>query len=263
MTGEFVVALISAAVALLSVALSVWSARSTARLQDELEQRRQQASKEELVEQVMSRYREPLLRAAFDLQSRIYNIVRQRFLARYLQQGGQDDQRYACHNTMFVFAEYLGWVEILRRGVQFLDLGDVRRNRLLVERLEAIGTILSTDRDFQDAVPCIFRGEQRAIGELMMDPAQAGEGGGGPPVHRLRRLHHPAGARGGLRPVVRVAGARHPAARGQPNPGPPAAGGAAACPAGPDRLPGRPTCSFSSGAARQTMTGKSRCSCDN
>jgi hypothetical protein len=176
MTGEFVVALISAAVALLSVALSVWSARSTARLQDELEQRRQQASKEELVEQVMSRYREPLLRAAFDLQSRIYNIVRQRFLARYLQQGGEDDQRYACHNTMFVFAEYLGWVEILRRGVQFLDLGDVRRNRLLVERLEAIGTILSTDRDFQGAVPCIFRGDQRAIGELMMDPAQAGEG---------------------------------------------------------------------------------------
>jgi hypothetical protein len=176
MTAELVVALISAAVALLSVALSVWSARSTARLQDELEQRRQQASKEELVEQVMSRYREPLLRAAFDLQSRIYNIVRQQFLARYLQQGGQDDQRYACQNTMFVFAEYLGWVEILRRGVQFLDLGDVRRNRLLVERLEAIGTILSTDRDFQDAVPCIFRGEQRAIGELMMDPTQAGEG---------------------------------------------------------------------------------------
>jgi hypothetical protein len=164
MTGEFVVALISAAVALLSVVLSVWSARSTARLQDELEQRRQQGSKEELVEQVMSRYREPLLRAAFDLQSRIYNIVRQRFLARYLQQGGEDDQRYACHNTMFVFAEYLGWVEILRRGVQFLDLGDVRRNRLLVERLEAIGTILSTDRAFQGAVPCIFRGEQRAIG---------------------------------------------------------------------------------------------------
>lgn len=54
---------------------------------------------------------------------------------------------------MFVVAEYLGWVEILRRGVQFLDLGDVRRNQLLVERLEAIGTILSTDRQFQGAVP--------------------------------------------------------------------------------------------------------------
>jgi hypothetical protein len=179
MTAEFVVALISAVVALLSVALSIWSARSTARLQDELEQRRHQASKDELVEQIMSRYRDPLLRAAFDLQSRIYNIVRQQFLVRYLQQGDPASQEYACHNTMFVLAEYLGWVEILRRGVQFLDLGDVRRNRLLVERLEAIGTILSTDRQFQGAVPRMFRGQQRAVGELMMDPGQAAEAAAG------------------------------------------------------------------------------------
>ena len=175
MSGELVVAVLSSAVALASVAISVWSARSTARLQDELEERRRQASKEELVEEVMSRYREPLLRAAFDLQSRIYNIVGQGFLQRYLQRGDPANQEYACRNTMFVVAEYLGWVEILRRGVQFLDLGDVRRNQLLVERLEAIGTILSTDRQFQGAVPRMFRGEQRAVGELMMQPAQEGE----------------------------------------------------------------------------------------
>jgi hypothetical protein len=124
MSGELVVAVISAAVALASVTISVWSARGTARLQDELAERRRQASKEELVEQVMSRYREPLLRAASDLQSRIYDIVGQKFLACHLQQGGPADQEYACRNTMFVFAEYLGWVEILRRGLQFLDLGD-------------------------------------------------------------------------------------------------------------------------------------------
>jgi len=177
MSGELVVAVLSSAVALASVAISVWSARSTARLQNELEERRRQASKEELVEEVMSRYREPLLRAAFDLQSRIYNIVGQGFLHRYLQLGDPANQEYACRNTVFVVAEYLGWVEILRRGVQFLDLGDVRRNQLLVERLEAIGTILSTDRQFQGAVPRMFRGEQRAVGELMMQPTQAGEQG--------------------------------------------------------------------------------------
>lgn len=177
MTGQLVLALISAGVALLSVVLSVWSARSTAKLQNEFEQRRRQATKEELVEQVMSRYREPLLRAAFDLQSRIYNIVEQAFLVRYLQRGSPTEQEYACRNTMFVLAEYLGWVEILRRGVQFLDLGDVRRNRQLVERLEAIGTILSTDRQFPGAMFQMFRGEQRAVGELMMDPSQVGEQG--------------------------------------------------------------------------------------
>lgn len=177
MTGQLVLALISAGVALLSVVLSVWSARSTAKLQNEFEQRRRQATKEELVEQVMSRYREPLLRAAFDLQSRIYNIVEQAFLVRYLQRGSPTEQEYACRNTMFVLAEYLGWVEILRRGVQFLDLGDVRRNRQLVERLEAIGTILSTDRQFPGAMFQMFRGEQRAVGELMMDRSQVGEQG--------------------------------------------------------------------------------------
>ena len=175
MSGELVVAVLSSTVALVSVAISVWSARSTARLQNELEERRRQASKEELVEEVMSRYREPLLRAALrppepDLQHR-----RPEFLVRYLQCGDPANQEYACRNTMFVVAEYLGWVEILRRGVQFLDLGDVRRNQLLVERLEAIGTILSTDRQFQGAVPRMFRGEQRAVGELMMQPAQEGE----------------------------------------------------------------------------------------
>ena len=128
--------MLSSVVALARSTISVWSAR-TAWLQNELEERRRQASKEELVEEVMSRYREPL-RAAFDLQSRIYNIVGQGFLHRYLQLGDPPNQEYACRNTMFVVAEYLGWVmEILRRGVQFLDLGDVRRNQLLVERLEA------------------------------------------------------------------------------------------------------------------------------
>jgi hypothetical protein len=38
----------------------------------------------------------------------------------------------ARNNTMFVVAEYLGWVEILRRGIQFLDLGSEADNRAVV-----------------------------------------------------------------------------------------------------------------------------------
>jgi hypothetical protein len=60
-----------------------------------LERQRQQASKEEQLEQVMSRYREPLLRAAFDLQSRLYNIVKQHFLGSYLNRGSAAEQEYA------------------------------------------------------------------------------------------------------------------------------------------------------------------------
>ena len=179
MSVQLVVALISAAAALLaallSVVLSTRAARGTAKLQDELERRRQQASKEELLEQVMSRYREPLLRAAFDLQSRLYNIVKQDFLRVYLRQGNAAEQEYACRNTVFVLAEYLGWVEILRRGVQFLDLGEVERNRRLADRLEAITTVLLADWPYPDATFRVFRGEQRAVGELMVDAAMPGE----------------------------------------------------------------------------------------
>lgn len=177
MRVEVVVALISAGVALVSVAVSTWAARSTATVQAELEERRRQASKDELLEQVMSRYREPLLRAAFDLQSRLYNIMKQNFLGIFARKGTPAEQAYARGNTLFVLAEYLGWVEILRRGVQFLDLGEVERNRELVERLEAISTTLADSRALTDPCFRVFRGQQRAIGELMMD--RSGSGGQG------------------------------------------------------------------------------------
>jgi hypothetical protein len=106
----------------------------------------------------------------------VYNIVEQAFLLRYLQRGSSAEQEYACQNTMFVLAEYLGWVEILRRGVQFLDLGDVQRNQQLTERLEAISAVLSTDHGFRATTFRVFRGQQRAMGELMMDPAPPGDG---------------------------------------------------------------------------------------
>ena len=168
MSPEITVSVISAAVALISVGVSTRAARETARLNHEFEMAKSRASKEQLVEELMSKYREPLARAAFDLQSRIYNIIKYRFLVRYGGQGREHEQAYAKENTLFLFAEYFGWVEILRRDVQFLDLGDVARNRLLVERLEAIGDTFASDRKILDPRFRIFRGEQRALGELMI-----------------------------------------------------------------------------------------------
>jgi hypothetical protein len=129
--AQLIVAVISAAVALLSIVLSANTARSTAvlqtRLQYEHEQRREQADKASRLEQVMSRYRDPLLSAAFDLQSRIFNVVVGNFWV-YIRSGNQEDQTYAINSTLFVIAQYLAWAEALRRGVQFLDLGDLKRN---------------------------------------------------------------------------------------------------------------------------------------
>ncbi len=168
MSVEITVSLISAAVALISVYLSTRAARGTARLNHEFEMAKSRATKEQLVEELMSKYREPLVRASFDLQSRIYNIIKNRFLVRYGGQGRGHERSYARENTLFLFAEYFGWVEILRRDVQFLDLGDVGRNRALVERLEKISDSFADDRKIRDPTFRIFRGEQRALGELMI-----------------------------------------------------------------------------------------------
>ena len=170
MSTQIAVSLISAVVALVSIYLSTRASRRTAKLTFDL-------TKEQKVEEVMSRYREPLVRAAFDLQSRIYNIIRQGFLSRYGAKGREHEREYARDNTLFLFGEYFGWVEILRRDVQFLDLGDVERNRRLVARLDSVGDTFASDRKISDRTFRVFKGEQRALGELMSptDPAVKGE----------------------------------------------------------------------------------------
>ena len=123
----------------------------------------------------MSRYRDPLLSAAFELQSRIYNFLLRGF-AGYLRSGDENEKSYVVNSTLFLFAQYLAWTEALRRGVQFLDLGDIERSRELADRLERIRAAFSTDTDLHGPFR-IFRTEQRAIGELMLEPSPAAQSG--------------------------------------------------------------------------------------
>lgn len=153
------------------MAVTSWSARSTIRLQSELARRQAEEShrqqREDQLAELVGRYRDPLLLAAFDLQSRLYNIVRNNFLA-YLRAGAEEDDRdYARSNTLFLFAQFFGWTEALRVDVQFLDLGDLDRSRRLRECLDAVRAVLATDR-LPDQRLRVFWGRQRAIGELML-----------------------------------------------------------------------------------------------
>ncbi|MEU8570460.1 hypothetical protein AB0C51_19285 [Streptomyces pathocidini] len=168
MNVEVVVVALSAVVALGSAALTSRATRQQTVLTAELD--RQTAERARAVERqdVMGRFRDPLLWAAFDLQSRLFNIVRQGFL-HYRRVGGTARERqYALRSTLFVLAEYLGWVEILRRRIQFLDLGSRQDNQKLVELLAKIGTALSTDL-YSDRYFRVWRSEQRAIGEIMIN----------------------------------------------------------------------------------------------
>jgi hypothetical protein len=171
---EVLIGFISAALALVGAIVSGLLASRANRQAHELERRRRHDSQVEDAERVLHQYRDPLLDAAQTLQSRIYNIVQQAYLIRYLRCGDPDEERYARDYTLFAVAEYLCWVEIVRRELRFLDLGDVARNRQLLAHLTQTQLTLQTDR-VQSPLQ-IFRGRQRAIAELMMLPTGASEG---------------------------------------------------------------------------------------
>jgi hypothetical protein len=127
-----------------------------------------------VAQRILHQYRDPLLDAAQTLQSRTYNIVQSDYLERFLHCGDPDEERYARDYTVYALAEYLTWVEIVRREVRFLDLGDEAHNRALMKLLtQAQLTIQSSRRQGPFRV---FRGHQRAIAELMMMPTNAPEG---------------------------------------------------------------------------------------
>jgi hypothetical protein len=112
---EVVVAVLSLPTAVLAAAMSTWSARHVRRYETRMESEQKAQTKAEQAEAILSRYREPLLGAAHNLQSRLYNAVQNGFLARYL--GGKDPERARCarDHTAYVLAEYLCWAEIIRR----------------------------------------------------------------------------------------------------------------------------------------------------
>ena len=139
------------AVSLATFAANLWAAGHSRRAQ---------------VLDLVSRYRDPLLWATFDLRNRLYSIVENDALGRAYRQQGYQDWDYAQNYTLFVVCQYLGWVEILRNGIQFLDLGEDARNRRLVELIYEINRTFATSK-LDGAVLRVHRGEQRAIGELM------------------------------------------------------------------------------------------------
>jgi len=94
------------------------------------------------------------------------------YLTAFLVRGTPDEAEYARRSTVFVLAEYLAWAEVLRRDIQFLNLGSSRVNRKVmgqVSRVSAdISQISATGNELR-----LFRAQQRAIGELMVHPDSA------------------------------------------------------------------------------------------
>lgn len=148
------------------------SAIALQRFRSQKDQELAEKTRAEEASQIVARYRDPLLRSAYDLQSRIYNIYRPGGF-----RGGRDPEYFRL-NTLFLFAEFLAWLEIIRHEIQFLDLGAVQETKVLSSMLLRVQDQIASTSGTHDNL-YLYRGQQRAIGELMM-VRTAGQTGAGP-----------------------------------------------------------------------------------
>src|SRR5687767_14799939 len=121
METSIVVALMSAVVSVSSAAFTFWGQLKLRRLSSEIDSLQERQREQRDAAKIARRYYEPLLRSAYDLQSRLYNILMTDFVGRYLREGSDRRQQYALCNTVFLMAQYFAWTEIIRTAIQFID----------------------------------------------------------------------------------------------------------------------------------------------
>jgi hypothetical protein len=113
----------------------------------------------------VQKYRDPLLFAAEDLNN---------FIHIYLKRHSEpipDDHKTAYPYFSFVVGQYFSWTYILRRKAQFHCFATDKGNANLVTALSKIQTAFSeTGGDDLDKPFTIWRGQQMAIAEAMLDP---------------------------------------------------------------------------------------------
>jgi hypothetical protein len=147
-------------------------------------------------DELAGRYRVPMLHAAFNLQSRLYNIGRQDFLGIFLTGGTSSEAEYARFNTAYLIGQYLCWAEILRREAQLLAPLHRGRDQDIVAAMEGVRYEMADSLSNSDPVLRIFRGDQRAIGEVMLTTTDQPADRTGPvragPAKDMRNLSRPS-----------------------------------------------------------------------
>jgi hypothetical protein len=142
------------------------SQQDVAQLNARLQLERDEAIARREAQSTVSKFRDPLMHAAYDLQSRIFNILERGFLDRYYFRGSEREKEYAMENTVFLVAQFLGWTEAIREEIQFVNLDGNEQTRKLRDLQDSIYSQMQNDRI--DSGFRLFAGEQRAIGELMI-----------------------------------------------------------------------------------------------
>lgn len=123
MDKTVITGVIPSVVAIGAAIIAVWGQLRVKRVEAQLELQKAEADRRAQAEQTARRFREPLGRAAYELQSRIFNIVTRGFAEGYLGKSNDRTWSYAVKHTAFVIAQYFAWTELIRREIQFIDLG--------------------------------------------------------------------------------------------------------------------------------------------
>ena len=144
----------------------LWESREK---KQERERERRLAAREQL-----DRYRAPLLAAVDDLGSRINNIRNDRFASYF---GVMEREKTARLGTLFRFAQFFGWAEILYGYSDRLRFEKDENTKAAGDLLKSIGKTLADDRfdrleedAFETTQLMVWREEQRAVGEMMRVP---------------------------------------------------------------------------------------------
>jgi hypothetical protein len=137
-----------------------------ASLHEAVAAQQQTQSRENIALALLRTYQDSLLQAAQDLQSKLFNILRLHLLRNFYFDGSFSEKEYSVENTLYVVSGYLCWVEVIRREVQFLSAAQEQQSQRMMQSLGNVAEVFLTSS--LPATFRIFRGEQRAIGEIMM-----------------------------------------------------------------------------------------------
>src|SRR6185436_3685141 len=159
-------AIIAGAVALVAAGVAAWASLAAVRLQQRVWQLEKTEQRQIELIKTVAPYREPLARAAYDLQSRIFTVVTSDYFGPSMAAASAREQAYRLQNTAFLFAQLFAWMEITRREIQFIDLGNDLDTRTLAHRQDSLHSQLHIEA--LGSTFRIFPGEQRGIGERMI-----------------------------------------------------------------------------------------------
>ena len=175
LTPENTATALSIVAALWATGSAIWTHKAKKKYEHDLKIEFEEHRRKLARADVILSFRNPLMIACFDLQSRIYNVVNNHFYDVYFLNGDETSREYVLQNTSYVISQYFGWIELIRREVQFIDIEGQDDTKKLTNLMDDIVECWGTDKHGQAFR--IFAGDQRAIGEMMVEKNENAESG--------------------------------------------------------------------------------------